>query len=104
MRCRPLNEIFNEYQGDVVIVGVNATSQDKIADVRSFVAENELAFPIVLDESGEVSRLYQLQGLPTLFIIDRNGIIRRKIMGQTTATSIRISIESILEDDNVPSY
>lgn len=41
--------------------------------VRSFVTAKEVAFPVLLDREGEVARLYQVVGVPTYILLDRNG-------------------------------
>jgi cytochrome c biogenesis protein CcmG, thiol:disulfide interchange protein DsbE len=97
------NSVYEEMSDDVLVVGVNVTNQDNINDVRDFVDDNHLIFPIVLDEKGQVSRLYQLQGLPQTFFIDENGIIQARIVGgPIPAASVRTSFEQLLaEGENV---
>lgn len=58
--------------------------------VQAFVGEGGLTFPTVLDESGAVAREYRVQGHPTSFFIDREGVIRKRHSGQMS--------ESILEE------
>lgn len=64
-----------EYKDKLVIIGVNMTTNDTPAQVPTFVEEFGLTFPIVLDETGEVSQEYQVIGLPTSIFIDQDGII-----------------------------
>lgn len=64
-----------EYKDKLVIIGVNMTTNDTPAQVPAFVEEFGLTFPIVLDETGEVSQAYQVIGLPTSIFIDQDGII-----------------------------
>ncbi|MBI1881399.1 MAG: TlpA family protein disulfide reductase [Chloroflexi bacterium] len=64
-----------EYQDQLVIIGVNLTTNDTPTQVPAFVEEFGLTFPIVLDETGEVSQAYQVIGLPTSIFIDQNGIV-----------------------------
>jgi cytochrome c biogenesis protein CcmG, thiol:disulfide interchange protein DsbE len=50
-------------------------------DVRAFRDRYELTFDILHDPSGRIQSRYQVSGLPTTFIIDRQGRIQRKVLG-----------------------
>jgi peroxiredoxin len=43
--------------------------------VESFVQEQRLTFPSLLDTTRTVSREYRIRGIPTSFFIDREGVI-----------------------------
>lgn len=102
--CRaetPALEIsYKSYQdSDVVILGVNLTNQDSITDVKAFVKEFNLTYPILLDRDGSVGLLYQLNGLPTTFFISREGVIRTVVVGgPMSETFIRSKIEALLRE------
>ena len=49
--------------------------------VVEYVREAGLAFPVLLDDRGEVSTQYRVRGLPTSFFIDRNGVIQKTHIG-----------------------
>lgn len=70
-----------EYKDKLVIIGVNMTTDDTPAQVPAFVEEYGLTFPIVLDETGEVSQAYQVIGLPTSIFIDQAGLIKDVRLG-----------------------
>jgi peroxiredoxin len=59
---------------DFVLLGIDNAEDD--ADVKKFVDEFHLTFPILLDRDLEVSQRFQVMALPTSFIVDRDGIIR----------------------------
>lgn len=63
------------------ILAVNITSQDSLQDVRAFVKEFGLTFPILLDETDSVSQLYRVRGLPTSIFIKPDGVIQRIFIG-----------------------
>lgn len=56
-------------------------NNDKPAAVEKFVAKLGLTMPILSDESNIIGARYGLTGLPETFIIDKQGIIREKIIG-----------------------
>lgn len=77
-----LVETFNKYNDQgLVLLGLNITKLDNLDDVRAFVQEFSMPYPVPLDKEGEVAEAYQVLGLPTTFFIDRQGIIRKIYTG-----------------------
>lgn len=82
---------------ELTILGINSTIQDDLADVQAFVTEHKLSFPILLDTTGEVSRMYQVQALPTTFFIDQHGVIQKVIYGGPLSEAlIRAEIDRLI--------
>ncbi len=65
----------------VVVLGLDSTVQDSEQAARNFAVEYGLTFPIALDRDGEATRLYKVRALPSTFFVDRQGIIRRVVVG-----------------------
>ena len=55
--------------------------RDSEEKVSQFIKDYHLTFPVVLDVDGHVMKQYDIQPIPTSFIIDRQGIIRKKQIG-----------------------
>lgn len=69
----------------VVVLGINLTRRENsLDDVPAFIDEFDLTFPIVLDEEGEVAKLYQVRGQPASVFIDANGIVQTMWQGPVT--------------------
>jgi len=51
-------------------------------NVDSYAKANGLTFTVQTDDGGMTAREYGVFGFPTIFIIDRKGIIRKKILGE----------------------
>ncbi|WP_307066903.1 TlpA family protein disulfide reductase [Alkalibacillus filiformis] len=69
-----MQEIHEEYDDEVVILAVNATSQETSHDtVQDFIDELQLTFPILMDETGEVNVRYQALSLPTTYFVNTEG-------------------------------
>lgn len=67
---------------NVEILAVNLTNMDKgIEEVKVFVKEYGLTFPIPLDEEGIAGTTYQAFTIPTSYILDEKGVITKKIVG-----------------------
>ncbi len=83
----------------VAILSVNATNQDNLEDVRTFIAEYGLTFPVLLDIDGSVNRNYQIQALPSSFFIDAKGEIRKVVIGgPLTEAMLRAEIAQLVEE------
>jgi len=50
-------------------------------DVRAWADERGLTFPILQDQSGRIQQTYQTTGMPESFVLDRHGVIVKKIIG-----------------------
>jgi peroxiredoxin len=55
----------------LAVIGINAR-EDKEA-VRRYATELGLTFPLVLDPEGRISDLYGVVGIPTTFLVARDG-------------------------------
>ncbi len=95
-----LESAFQAHQAEgLVILGVNSTSQDSSDAALAFADAQGVTFPVLLDWTGEVDRLYLVRALPTTFFIDRQGTIRKVVVGgpmsQATLTS---TVRDLLQD------
>jgi cytochrome c biogenesis protein CcmG, thiol:disulfide interchange protein DsbE len=52
-------------------------------DVEGFAREMRLTFPLWLDPAGDIQRVYRATGVPESFVIDRDGMIVKKVIGAT---------------------
>jgi len=84
---------------DLQIIAINATSQDSITEVRQFIEQNEITFPIPMDQTGSTSNDYLVHSLPTTYFIDRKGVIVDLIIGGPIPLSLlRIQANQLLTD------
>lgn len=93
-----LIEFQNRYgsQG-LQIIGVSM--DDSAQPVREFVQRFRIDYPVVLGNA-DVGRAYGgVLGLPIMFLIDRNGRIRKKMVGATSASTIQQNIENLIAAD-----
>ena len=76
-----LQRLQQQFAGDGLrLVSVNLDHDLKSA--RSSAADLRVAFPVLFDEQGEVGRQYDLQDLPALVLIDRDGRVRSRRDGR----------------------
>ena len=87
-----LNEMQERYgQKGLAVVAINV---DRTPDLASKFLQNVPAnFTVAYDPDGKVADVYQVQGMPSSFLIDRTGHIREVHMG------FRENETSLLEED-----
>lgn len=93
-----LVRVYNTHRDEgFVVLAVDLADQDSIDDVRAFVEEFDMTFPVLLDETGAVyNELYRLLGLPMSVFVDREGIITRIHIGIMTDQQVDEFVEEIL--------
>ncbi len=82
--CRremPSMERLNKQLKDRDFTMLAVDMQESEKQVRAFISEFSLSFPALLDLNGDISSLYGIVGLPTTYIIDREGKIIGKAVG-----------------------
>ena len=66
-----LQTLYNRFKDQgLVILGI---SDEDAGKVRSFLADKNVTYPILLDPSRKVNDLFQVQGIPKSFVYDRDG-------------------------------
>lgn len=50
-----------------------------VEDVKAFVREYGLTFDVLHDASGDIQRLYQTTGVPESFLLDKDGVIVKRV-------------------------
>lgn len=67
---------------DITILAVNLTNTEESFDnIPKFAKNFGMEFPILLDEESEVSGKYEIQPIPSSFMIDSQGVIQYKALG-----------------------
>lgn len=57
-------------------LAVWGVSQDTLDDSLAFAADHNLTFPILLDTTWDVSNMYGIQYVPTLYLFDAQGTLK----------------------------
>ena len=87
-----LEEVWQEYQDQgVAFLGVN--TYDQPATALSFARDNNVTYPSVIDvNDGKVklafAQVTPIQATPTTLVLDRNGRVAARVIGQLASASI----------------
>jgi peroxiredoxin len=66
-------------QQGLAVLAVNL--QETREQVKSFFDQHRFSFPALLDHNGSVSRAYTVMGLPTTYVIGRDGVLLARGVG-----------------------
>lgn len=69
-----LKDIYARYAPKGLIM-VNVDIQESRDKVSSYADKHELPYRVLLDENGDVAKTYGIRGVPTLILLDEEGMI-----------------------------
>lgn len=76
-----MERLWSRFNGtDFRILAVSVDTDDSSA-VSAFARQLGLSFDILHDRSGKIQEAYQTTGVPESFVIDRHGVIVKKVIG-----------------------
>jgi thiol-disulfide isomerase/thioredoxin len=82
-----LQALSEKHPDSLVVLGLN--QQEDEAQVRQFVQDFALTYPVVMDRTGEVSDVYRAQELPVSYLLSPDGVVLKVFMGRLTPEQIR---------------
>lgn len=85
---------------DVVVLGVaspNLGDEGDEEDIKKYLEDNDLTFPVVFDIDGEAVRNYQISAYPTTFIINKEGNIEGYVPGAIPKEFMEKIVDDALE-------
>ncbi|WP_062104514.1 TlpA family protein disulfide reductase [Bacillus niameyensis] len=92
-----IQEFYEEYQDkDFEVLSVNLTNLERSVDhVEKFIDQYDMTFPVIYDLEGEVDEIYKIQTIPTSIIVDKDGIIRYRLVGPVSKERLMQIITSL---------
>ncbi len=90
-----LDEIYNKYKDrGFVVIGVNVGQTKDVAE--AFVTKLKLSYPVVLDTNSAITKMYGVKAVPFTLIIDRKGVVRKRVLGEAGSETIGKIIQDLL--------
>jgi peroxiredoxin len=78
-----IDPVYRRYHDRGLTVLAINVRQDR-STARAFVEPLGIGYDTLLDRQGDVARAYGVLGLPTTFVIDRDGLLHTRIIGEST--------------------
>jgi cytochrome c biogenesis protein CcmG/thiol:disulfide interchange protein DsbE len=94
-----IQQVYDRYREQgFTVLAVN--QQEGEAQVAPFADQMGLTFPILMDRDGSVSARYRVNGLPSTFFVDRDGIVQNVTLGGPMSEAfIDSQVSSLLAAD-----
>ncbi len=77
---KAIQSYLNKNGSDKDLIFITIAYKDNPGTITELSRKHGYSFPILLDD-GVVSKTYGITGVPETFLIDKNGILRHKIIG-----------------------
>ncbi|NLK01352.1 MAG: TlpA family protein disulfide reductase [Clostridia bacterium] len=91
-----LDGLAEKYKDDdLVIITVNTMTRDTPEVIRQFMKENNLDLPVLLDHGSNASFKYMIRWLPSLYIIDSQGVVQYETFGVVDTDLLESEIKNI---------
>lgn len=103
--CGPCQESFpwmqameEKYPG-LRIIAINL--DESRSDADNFLSDSTINFQVVFDPEGELAEKYQVDGMPSSYLIDRDGTIIKQHVGffPDQTSDYEAEIEKLLESE-----
>ncbi|MDD3088551.1 MAG: TlpA disulfide reductase family protein [Candidatus Omnitrophica bacterium] len=96
MEVPDFQDLHERYAGQgLVIVGISM-DQGGAADVKPFVKANGVTYTVVMGNQNVAARYGGIRGIPTTFLIDREGNISQKMVGYRPKETIEAAVRELL--------
>ena len=71
---------------DIITIAMNS---GEAMEIQNFMEENNLSYPVIIDEDGVLAKQYGVRGVPASFIVNPEGSIAFTEIGYTTNWGLR---------------
>ena len=107
--CKPcarespaLARLTERYRGrGVEVLAVHV--QDAVVDVRRFMRANKVTYPVALDPKLTIGNRYGFKGTPYTVVVDRQGEIVARLLGESAVTRLPRVLDEILKKEPPPA-
>ena len=82
MQAAYLNQLSEYFSSTgLKVLGINLNSPSILNQVRPWINKRKINFDISVDPKEKLAKTFGVEGLPTLFLIDKDGSIINKTVG-----------------------
>lgn len=93
-----LNSLYKEFRDRGLII-ISVSTDKSVQTVKRFIEKSPADYIVLNDKDGKAASTYNVSGLPTSFLIDRDGIIKIKFVGfrEWTGSGSKKLINALVE-------
>jgi cytochrome c biogenesis protein CcmG, thiol:disulfide interchange protein DsbE len=99
--CReemPTLQAFHEKYRSRGFVLVAVNQGEKANQIRPFVDDFKLTFPVWLDEKSKASRMFNTMNLPSSYVVDRDGQVRLMWIGGISKKNLERYVPEVIKE------
>jgi peroxiredoxin len=96
-----LNELNNELGKDNEAVILAVDSQESPDTVKNYLASNKINLKVLLDQDGSITQTYGISGVPTTFIINKDGTLYTYIPQATNKETLTEILNKVKKGEPV---
>jgi len=90
-----MENLYRKYRGQgLVILAVNVGQKKDL--VKAFINNIRVTYPVLLDLDLKAASRYGVDAVPRTFFLDRNGVIRYRVLGDATEEDLGHLVRSLL--------
>ncbi|MCX5727558.1 MAG: TlpA disulfide reductase family protein [Nitrospirae bacterium] len=90
-----LESLYQKYrEKGFVVLSVNVNPLNEVSE--KFRQADKVSFPVLLDPDLSVAKRYGAKVLPTTFILDREGVVKEKMLGETGVEMFEPLVKQLL--------
>lgn len=97
-----LQKLHERRSGDGVVVLGFATDVGGEGPVRAFLAERGITYAVGRATDGHRRAFGGIPGIPTTFVLDRQGVVRHKVVGYFASPALNAAVARLLAAEGTP--
>lgn len=96
-------DLYNSYKDEgLVVLGISVDEQGKSV-VEPFMEKYSVNYPMIIDDGSVMDKYGPTMGIPTSYIIDRQGNLRYFAVGALTQKELEPKLQRLLSENNTES-
>jgi thiol-disulfide isomerase/thioredoxin len=91
-----LNSLYDDYHGKIKIIAVNLSDKDSVANSKDYISKLKFKWNVLYDIDGEAAKQYQIYTIPSSFLLNKDGTVATKFIGQANLTTLKQRIDHVI--------
>ena len=76
-----IQNLYNGFKDNKEFRMVTILYKDDYQKAMAFMKQNNYTLPVLIDSDGKSAKAYGVTGVPETYIVDKNGVLREKVIG-----------------------
>lgn len=92
-----LQHLHEDRAADGVLVLGLSTDVGSEEPIRAFLEEREITYPVARASDAQRRAFGGISGIPTTFVIDKDGVVRHRVVGYFAPPALRAAVSRLLD-------